>query len=80
MGTKKLSELMRDNDYVGEILATSLTNTPTRRRIDNALLDNGYTIPLTNKVSFHMFDGSKMFIVTWFPHLDKYGYEKLTLK
>jgi len=75
-----LKNILEHNDFVGEILATSLPNSPSKSRIDNALLDNGYAPPLPDKVSFHMFDGSKMFLVTWFPHLDKYGYEKLTLK
>jgi hypothetical protein len=75
-----LRDILKENDLMGEILATSLGNAPTRTKIDNALLDNGYTLPLPNKVSFHLFDGSRMFMVTWFPHLDKYGYEKLTMK
>jgi hypothetical protein len=75
-----LRGILRENDLMGEVLATSLGNTPNRAKIDDALLDNGYTLPLPNKVSFHLFDGSRMFMVTWFPHLDKYGYEKLTMK
>ena len=76
-----LRDILRENDLVGEVLsAIPLTNTPSRVNIELALVAGGYTLPLPNKVSFHLFDGSKMFLVTWFPALDKYGYEKLTLK
>ena len=76
----KLSDLMRDNDYVGKVVGVNFGNNPNRNKIDQVLANNGYTLPLASKVSFHMYDGNKMFIVTWFPDLDEYGYEKLTMK
>ena len=78
---------MKDNDLMGEVLS-SHSGGLNRNKIDAALVDNGYTIPLPNKVSFHLFNGSDMYMVTWFPNIPnggsnqtgKYGFEKLTLK
>ena len=76
----ELQTILKDNDFVGEVLGASLPAKPSKLDIDQALAMAGHTLPLPNKVSFHLFDGSKMFIVTWFPAISKYGYEKLTLK
>lgn len=72
---------MKENDLVGELTTTD-GGTLTRAKIDDALVQNGYTLPLPNKVSFHLYQvtTSNMYLVTWFPLLDKYGYEKLTMK
>ena len=76
-----LRAILKENDLVGEVVTPILSNTPSRADIDGALTADGYTLPLPNKVSFHLFGlNGKMFLVTWFPTLDKYGYEKLTLK
>ena len=54
---------MRDNDLMGEVLS-SHTGVLNRRKIDSALVENGYTLPLPNKVSFHLFNGADMYMVT----------------
>ena len=74
-----LRDIIKENDLMGEILSTH-SGIINKAKIDIALVANGYTIPLPNKVSFHMFNGSDMHLVTWFPHIGKYGIEKLTLK
>ena len=75
----ELKDLIKENDFYGEVLSAH-TGTLTRAKIDTALVANGYTLPLPNKVSFHFFNGADMWLITWFPMLDKYGIEKLSLK
>ena len=76
-----LRDIIRENDLMGEV-TTPTGGVLTRSKIDSALLQNGYTLPLPNKVSFHLLQtvSADMYLVTWFPTLDKYGIEKLTLK
>jgi len=75
-----IKQYISSNDGHMEILATNLANQPSKADIDQALIDSGITVPLPNKMTFNLYDGSKMFYVTWFDLIGKYGYEKLTLK
>ncbi len=78
MATVTLRSLIKDNDYTLEIV--SLQNGINRAKIDTAVGNAGYTLPLTNKVSFHYVGGdSKIYVVTWLPIAGVYGYAKLTL-
>ena len=76
-----LRDILKEYDLMGEVV-TPLGGTLTRAKIDQALTDDGYTMPLPNKVSFHLYQNTddKLFLVTWFPTLDAYAVEKLTLK
>ena len=63
------------------ITAGSLGNNPSRADIEMVLIENGFTEPLANEVSFSIVDvAEKMFNVTYYPSIDRYGYEKLTVK
>jgi hypothetical protein len=50
-----------------------------RNEIETAILGAGYSLPTTG-MSFYIMDTSKAWIVRYFPPLDKYGVEKLTMK
>ena len=80
----ELSDIIKHNDLMGEVISYH-SGGLSRKDIDIALEANGYTLPLPNKVSFHLYkmNGlavSAIFMVTWFPIADVYGMEKLTLK
>ena len=79
---KKLSLLISENDYKIELLTTvNLTNTPNRNKIEQALQENGFAMPLPRNVQFYLGDSNgKVFSMTYFKGIDKFGYEKLTLK
>ncbi len=63
------------------VTAGSLGNNPSRNDIEMVLIENGFTEPLANEVSFSIVDiNEKMFNVTYYPSIDRYGYEKLTVK
>ncbi|RKX87232.1 MAG: hypothetical protein DRP58_03260 [Spirochaetes bacterium] len=63
------------------ITTGTLNNKPSRAQIEMVLIENGFTEPLANEVSFSMIDiNEKMFNVTYYPSIDRYGYEKLTVK
>ena len=77
-----LRVITADNDLTVDIQAP-ISGALTKAKIDSALVDNGYSIPLQNKVSFHFLDwggSDRVWLVTWFPALDKYGIISLTLK
>ena len=74
-----LRDIIKENDLIGEVLSAH-TGTITKAKIDTALIANGYTLPLPDKVSFHFFNGTDMWLITWFPTLNKYGIEKLSMK
>ena len=77
-----LKILISENDFKIELLTTvNLTNTPNRRKIENALLENGFAMPLPRNVQFYLGDDhGKIFTMTYFKGIDKFGYEKLTVK
>ncbi len=78
MATVTLRSLIKENDYTLEIV--SLQNGINRAKIDTAVGNAGYTLPLTDKVSFHYVNGnSSIYAITWFPIAGVYGYEKLSL-
>ncbi len=77
--TVNIRELIKENDYSKEII--SYETGISRTKIDTAVTAAGYTLPLPNKVSFHYINSAgTVYVMTWFPLLNKYGYEKLTLK
>ena len=62
------------------ITTGTLNNKPSRAQIEMVLIENGFTEPLANEVSFSMIDiNEKAFNVTYYPSIDRYGYEKLTV-
>ena len=80
----ELRTILKENDLTGEVLSYH-TGALTKAKIDTALQANGYTVPLPNKVSFHLYKMSgsmatDVWLVTWFPLMGKYGVEKLTMK
>ena len=77
----KLIDIMRENDLIGEVVTPDGGHL-NRARIDQALIDDGYTLPLPNKVTFHLYQNTvdKMYLVTWTPALDCYWVEKLSKK
>ena len=77
----ELKDILEVNDFK-VLLATTgrLSNSPSRADIEMVLIENGFTEPLQNEVSFSMVDiNEKMFDVTYYPSIDRYGYEKLTV-
>ena len=60
-----LRDILKENDLMGEV-STPAGGTLTRAKIDAALTQNGYTLPLPNKVSFHLYQvtANAMHLVT----------------
>jgi len=84
MATVKLRDLISENDYGRDILSYH-TGGLTKAKIDTAVEAAGYTTPLPNKVSFHLYKmnattPTDVWLVTWIPMMSKYAVEKLTLK
>jgi hypothetical protein len=50
-----------------------------RTEIEDAITDAGYPLPTTG-VQFYIMDTSKAWLIRYFPPLDKYGVEKLSMK
>ena len=78
----ELQDILEKNDFK-HLMVTggNLGNKPSRNDIEMVLIENGFTDPLANEVSFSMVDiNEKMFNVTYYPSIDRYGYEKLTVK
>ncbi len=77
----ELKAILEYNDFKVLLTTTGrLPNNPSRNVIELVLIENGYSEPLVNEVSFSMVDSNeKMFNVTYYPSLGKYGYEKLTV-
>jgi len=78
----ELQSILELNDFKTLLITTGrLSNSPTRNDIEMVLIENGFTEPLANEVSFSIVDiAEKMFSVTYYPSIDRYGYEKLTVK
>jgi len=76
-----LKDILEVNDFKHLMITTgSLGNNPDRTKIEMVLIENGFTEPLANEVTFSIVDISeKMFNVTYYPSIDRYGYEKLTV-
>ena len=74
----ELKDILEVEDFVKELITSqSLTNTPNRTEIDNALLENGYTLPLANNVSFKLISSNyKYFFVSYIQDTDKFMYIK----
>ncbi len=77
----ELQDILEKNDFKHLMITTgTLSNKPNRNQIEMVLVENGFTEPLLNEVTFSMIDADeKMFNVTYYPHISKYGYEKLTV-
>ncbi len=77
----ELKDILEVHDFKHLMITTGrLANQPSRVQIELVLIENGFTEPLQNEVSFSMIDvASKMFNVTYYPSIDAYGYEKLTV-
>ncbi len=59
----------------------SLGNNPSRVAIEDVIVENGIDIPLAHTVTFTILDvNDKMFHTTYYKTIDKFGYEKLTVK
>jgi len=77
----ELKDILRENDFKLLLTTTgNLNNNPSRIQIEMVLVENGFTEPLANEVTFSMIDSNdKMFNVTYYAGIDLYGYEKLTV-
>ena len=76
----ELKNIFKDVDLVPTIYLTySLGSSLNRTKIETAITDGGYNLP-TNEILFYLVDTTKAFLVRYFPPLDKYGYEKLTMR
>jgi len=77
----ELKDILEVNDFK-HLMTTvgTLPNQPSRVQIEMVLVENGFTEPLHNEVTFLMIDkNDKMFNVTYYADIDLYGYEKLTV-
>ena len=77
----ELKDILAVNDFKHLLVTTgTLPNQPSRVQIEMVLVENGFTEPLHNEVTFSMIDkNDKMFNVTYYADIDLYGYEKLTV-
>jgi len=77
----ELKDILAVHDFKHLLVTTgTLGNNPSRVVIEMVLVENGFTEPMANEVSFSMIDiNDKMFNVTYYPSVDRYGYEKLTV-
>jgi len=78
----ELQDILEKNDFKHLMVTTgTLPNQPSRTQIEMVLIENGFAEPLTHEVTFSMIDrNGKMFNVTYYASIGKYGYEKLTVK
>ncbi len=77
----ELKDILEVNDFKHLMVTTgTLPNQPSRTQIEMVLIENGFAEPLTHEVTFSMIDrNEKMFNVTYYASISKYGYEKLTV-
>jgi len=77
----ELKDILEVHDFKHLLITVgTLPNQPSRVQIEMVLIENGFTEPLANEVTFSMIDiNNKMFNVTYYPSIDTYGYEKLTV-
>jgi len=78
--TKKLSTLIAENDYKLEIITVQqVGNALSRAEIEEAIAENGLTLPQNNIQFYLAANDLKIFSVSYFSIPDVYAYEKLTL-
>ena len=77
----ELQSILELNDFKTLLITTGrLSNSPTRNDIEMVLIENGFTGAVANTVTFSIVDvNEKMFAVTYYADIDRYGYEKLTV-
>ena len=76
----RLRDYFKENDLIPTLYVTySLGSGLSRTEIESVITNGGYPIP-TTEVTFYIVDTSKAWLVRYFPTLDKYGIEKLTMK
>ena len=80
----ELRKILMENDLGGDILSYH-TGGLNRAKIDTAVEANGFTLPLPNKVTFHLYKmrnttATDVWLITWIPIMDSYAVEKLSLK
>jgi hypothetical protein len=76
----EIRELLRRVDPTPTIVVDhSLGNGLSRGEIETALQDAGYDLP-QNDVTFYIVDTAKAWLIHYFPSLDKYAIEKLSMK
>ena len=76
----RLRDYFKENDLVPTIYVNhSLGSGINRADIEQVITDAGYPLP-TNEITFYIVDTAKAWLVRYFPPLDKYGVEKLSMK
>jgi hypothetical protein len=76
----KLRDYFKENDLVPTIYVNYNLGTGLNRdKIETAITGAGYALP-TTEILFYIADTTKAFLVRYFPPLDKYGIEKLSMK
>ena len=77
----EIQSIIELNDFKTLLITTGrLPNQPTRNDIEMVLIENGFAGAMVNTVTFSMIDiNEKMFAVTYYSDIDRYGYEKLTV-
>jgi len=78
----EISTILAQNDFTVELLTTQSTgNSLSRAEIRIALAENGFPSNPTRNVTFFLgtADG-KIFQLTYFVGINKYAYEKLTVR
>jgi len=78
----ELQSIIELNDFKTLLITTgTLGNNPSRNDIEMVLIENGFASAMQNTVTFSMIDiNEKLFAVTYYAGIDRYGYEKLTVK
>lgn len=81
----ELQDITAEVDLTADVVS-QFTGAINKTKIEEALEANGYTLPLVNKVSFHLYKidtntvVKDIYKITWFPNAEKYGVAKLDLK
>ena len=76
----EIKEIFKKDNPTPVIYANhSLGNGLSRSEIEDAILGAGFLLPVT-EVSFFIVGTVRAWIVHYFPPLDKYGVEKLSMK
>ena len=77
----KLSDYFKQNDVVPTITVdTAFGRSLSRGEIEGALIDAGWDMPRRNVLFYLVDSNGKAYSVRYFADLDKFGYEKLTMK
>ena len=76
----RLRDYFKENDLVPTLYVNyNLGNGLSRTEIETVITGAGYPSP-TNEVTFYIVDTTRAWLVRYFPALDKYGVEKLSMK